>query len=273
VATPPPGVALNISTRLPVLAGDNALIDGFIIVGPTPKRVLIRATGPSIPLAGVLQDPVLELHDSATGAVLATNDNWRTTQIGGAITSSQVIDILATTIPPSNDLESAIIATLNPNQNYTAISRSANNAPGIGVVEVYDLDPVRNSTLANISTRGFVQTDDNVMFAGLFYGGGVGGANVVVRGIGPSLVASGISNPLQDPILEVHNANGGLVDQNDNWQQSPQAAAIQADGLAPKNSAESAVLLTRLARGSYTAILRGQNRGTGVGLVEVYIFP
>ena len=269
--TPLPAAALNISTRLPVGQADSALIGGFIVVGPTPKRVIIRAVGPSLTsVAGALQDPILELHD-VTGATIATNDNWRTTQIGGALTSNQAVDILASTIPPSNDAESAVVATLDPG-NYTAILRGTNGTTGIAVVEVYDLDPVQNSTLANISTRGFIQTGDNVMIGGFIYLAGPGATKVVTRGIGPSLSAAGIKNPLSDPMLELVDANGRTVTSNDDADQSPDAGAIRAAGLFPTNPVESAIYAAGLPRGAYTVILRGKNNGTGVGLIEVYVF-
>jgi hypothetical protein len=270
---PPPGTALNISTRLPVGTGQNVLIGGFIIQGPASKRVMIRSVGPSLNAAvpDAIQDPTLQLFNGS-GALIGSNDNWRTTQLGGLITSDQSIDILASTIAPTNPAESAIIVTLLPGA-YTAVVGGANNSTGIGLVEIYDLDPIQDSTLANISTRGFIQAGNNVMIGGFIYLGGVGATKLVLRGIGPSLTALGINNALPDPELEVFNANGTSVALNDNWQQSPQAAAIQAAGLAPSNPAESSLLLTGLARGAYTAILRGHNGATGVGVIEVYIFP
>jgi hypothetical protein len=256
---PPPGAALNISTRLPVGTGQDVLIGGFIIQGPVPKTVLIRAIGPSLPMAGALQDPFLELHDG-TGAAIATNDNWR---------STQVIDVISSALAPSNDAESAIVATLSPGA-YTAVVRGANNTAGIAVVEAYDLDADRSSKLANIATRGFIQTGDNVMIGGFILGGGTGATKVVVRGIGPSLGAFGITNPLLDPMLDLHDANGTLIDSNDNWRTNQ--ALIQPTGLQPSNDAESALLLSNPAPGAYTVILRGQNGGTGVGVIEAYVF-
>ncbi|MEN3371122.1 MAG: hypothetical protein V7609_3265 [Verrucomicrobiota bacterium] len=259
---PPPATALNVATRLPVGVGQNVLIGGFIVVGPTPKRVIVRAIGPSLPLAGTLQDPTLELHDG-TGALIARNDNWRVTQVGGVIPAGQAIEIQAA-IPPTNDLESAIVATLNPGP-YTAIV-GANGTPGIGLVEVYDLDAIQDSTLANISTRGFVKTDPDVMIGGFIYLGGPGATKVVVRGLGPSLSRPpyNITNPLQDPVLELHDANGGTTT-NDDW-----AAGIPVN-FQPSDARESAIFSTGLPLGPYTAILRGKNE-TGVGIVEVYIF-
>jgi hypothetical protein len=259
---------LNIATRLPVGVGENLLIGGFIIAGPTPKRVLIRAIGSSLPVAGTLANPNLELHDG-TGAI-ARNDNWRATQSGGLIGSSQAVEIQATTIPPSRAEESAIAVTLNPGA-YTAIVRGANRSTGLALVEIYDLDAIQDSTLANISTRGFIRTGNDVMIAGLIYLGGPGPTKVVVRGIGPSLVAQRITNALQDPILELKDANGAAVESNDNWAQSPDARSIRAAGLQPSDPSESTIYRTGLPRGAYTAILRGVN-GTGVGVVEVYIF-
>jgi hypothetical protein len=260
---PPPATALNVATRLPVGVGQNVLIGGFIIVGPTPKRVIIRAIGPSVSLPGVLQDPTLELHDE-TGALIARNDNWRATQVGGVLPADQAIEIQAA-IPPTNDLESAIVATLNPGP-YTGIVASANGNPGIGLVEVYDLDAIQDSTLANISTRGFVKTDPDVMIGGFIYLGGPGLTKVVVRGLGPSLSRPpyNITNPLQDPVLEVHDANGGVII-NDDW-----ASGIPVN-FQPSDPRESAIFSTGLPLGPYTAILRGKNQ-TGVGVVEVYIF-
>lgn len=267
VTAPAPSVALNISTRLPVGTGQQVLIGGFIIQGPNPKTLLLRATGPSLPLAGTLQDPFLELHD-ATGQTLATNDNWRVTNLGGILTSSQMIDIAAT-IPPTHDAEPALIATL-PEGAYTAVVRGTNNTTGIAVVEGYDLDADQTTKLANISTRGFVQTNDNVMIGGFIMGGGPGATNVVIRGIGPSLSAFGVANPLLDPMLELFNGNGTAIDSNDDW--TSNQAAIQGTGLQPSNDAESAILVSNLTPGGYTAILRGKGGGVGVGVLETYIF-
>lgn len=270
--TPIRGAPVNISTRLRVGTGDSALIGGFIVQGTSPKRVLIRATGPSLGalgLQGALSDPKLDLYDSG-GGVIASNDNWRSTQTGGAINADQAIEIHGTGIAPSTDFEPAIIATLSPNVPYTAAVRGVNGATGAALVEVYDLDGPTRSRLANISTRGSIQTGDNVMIGGFIYGGGPGATNIVLRGIGPSL-AGAVSSPLADPVLEVRNANGATIATNDDWQQS-QSREIEATGLQPTNKSESAVLLNDLTRGGYTAIVRGRNGGTGVGLVEVYVF-
>jgi hypothetical protein len=266
--TLPPGLALNISTRLPVGTGQQVLIGGFIVQGPNPKKIVLRAIGPSLPLPGVLQDPYLELHNSA-GQIIATNDNWAATNLGGLLTSSQLVDIMASSLAPANNLESAIIATLNPG-SYTAVVRGATNGTGIAVVEGYDLDPEPFSKLANISTRGFVQTSDNVMIGGFIFGGAPGAAKVVVRGIGPSLAAFGVGNPLVDPMLELHDGNGATIASNDDWKSNQ--AAIQGTGLQPSNDAEAAILASNLAPGGYTAVLRGKNGGVGVGVLEVYVF-
>ena len=263
-----PTFLLNISTRLQVGTDDNVLIGGFILLGTEPKRVLIRAVGPSLEAAGVsgaLADPTLELHDS-TGAVVGQNDNWRTTQTGGLITEDQFLEIHATGIPPTNDAESAIIATLDPGA-YTAIIAGANSSTGIGLAEVYDLGPApAPAKLANISTRGFVQTGDNVMIGGFIVGNQT--SEVLVRGIGPSLTALGVNGALADPMLDLHDVNGALLASNDNWR-SDQEAEIEATTIPPNDDLESAILRT-LAPGAYTAILRGVSDATGVGLVEAY---
>jgi plastocyanin len=247
----------NISTRLRVETADNVLIGGFIITGTQPKKVIVRAIGPSLSslFPEALADPILELRDSS-GSLIVSNDNWR---------SDQEAEIIATTIPPSNDLESAIVATLPANNaNYTAIVRGANNGTGIGVVEAYDLNRAVDSKLANISTRGFVQTEDNVLIGGLI----VLGQNplrVIVRAIGPSLPVTGA---LADPTLELRDGNGALLAANDNWR-SDQEAEIIATTIPPSNDLESAIV-RNLAPGNYTAIVRGAANATGVAVVEAY---
>jgi hypothetical protein len=221
--------------------------------------------GPSLNGVGVtLSDPTLELHQCNT--TLATNDNWKIDDQTG---QSQEAAIRATTIPPGNDLESALVATLTPGP-YTAILASKNGGTGVGLVEVYDLAQAANSKLANISTRGFVDTGDNVMIGGLIVGGG-GTAKVIVRALGPSVPVSG---PLGDPTLELHDVNGATIATNDNWKIDDQTgqsqeAAIRATTIPPTNDLESA-LIAALAPGNYTAIVRGKNNTTGVGLVETY---
>jgi hypothetical protein len=267
----------NISTRLSVGTGDNVMIGGFIINGTQPKKVIVRAIGPSLTqfgLSDVLADPTLELHD-ASGALIATNDNWQTTQIGGIITADQVSDIQNSGLAPTQAAESAIIAALQPG-SYTAIVRGTNNTTGIALVETYDLDRTVDSKLANISTRGFVQTGDNVMIGGLIVQG-IDPAKVILRAIGPSLSQFGITNSLQDPTLELHDGNGALIATNDNWQTTQiggiitadQVSDIQNSGLAPTQAAESAIIAT-LQPGNYTAIVRGANNTTGIALIEAY---
>jgi hypothetical protein len=267
---PPPQRLLNISTRLRVQPGDNSLIAGFIVTGTDPKRVIIRGIGPSLSgIAGKLADPVLELHQGNT--TLTTNDNWRFRPDG----SSQQAEVEATTIPPMNDLESAIVVTMSPG-SYTAILADKNGGTGIGVVEVYDLGQAANSELGNISSRGFVDTNDNVMIGGLIIGGNNsdGKATVLVRAMGPSLLGSGLQTALLDPTLELHDGNGATIGTNDNWKindqsQQSQENQIRATTIPPPNDFESALVAT-LAPGSYTAVVRGKNGGTGIGLVEVY---
>ena len=272
IPAPPREVAANIATRLPVGTGQSVLIGGFIIQGSGPKRVLVRGVGPSLNsiLPGALQDPSLELRD-ASGALLASNDNWRTTQLGGILTSDQSFDILGTGIAPAQDAEPAVLATLNPGA-YTGIVRGTNNTTGIALVEVYDLDSVPAATLANISTRGFVQGGNDVMIGGFILQGGVGSTQVVLRAIGPSLAGAGITNPLTDPNLELHDGNGATIISNDDWKNSPDATTLQGLGLQPSNDAESAIYQNALPRGAYTAIVRGKNGESGVGVLEAYVF-
>jgi hypothetical protein len=259
VAVVPKSILANISTRLRVETGDNVLIAGFIVTGAQPKKVIVRAIGPSLPVVGKLADPTLELRDG-NGGLIRVNDNWRTDQEG---------EIIATGVPPSSDLESAIVATLPANGSaYTAIVRGVNNGTGIGLVEAYDLDQTVDSKLANISTRGLVQTGDNVLIAGTIVRGQAP-QRVLVRAIGPSLPVLG---KLADPTLELRDGNGTLIRANDNWR-TDQEAEIIATGIPPSNNLESAIVATLSATADgtpYTAILRGVNNTTGVALVEFY---
>ncbi len=250
-----PGTFGNISTRLRVETADNVLIGGFIITGTQPKNVIVRAIGPSLTLPGPLADPVLELHGSGAFSTLI-NDNWR---------SDQEAEIVATTVPPTDDLESAIVASLPANNSaYTAIVRGGNDGTGIGVVEAYDLDSAADSKLANISTRGLVQTGNDVLIGG-FIIVGQNPMTVMVRAIGPSLNVPG---PLADPTLELRNGDAALIAFNDNWR-SDQEAEIIATTIQPSNDLESALMQT-LPPGNYTVVVHGVNNVTGVGLVEAY---
>ena len=228
------GQPLNLSTRLEVLTRDKAPIGGFIITGTSPKKVLLRGIGPSLASTGIadfLVDPALELHSS--NATIANNDNWQ---------DNQEAEIQATGIPPTDDRESAIVATLNPG-SYTAVLTGKNDGTGVGLVEIYDLDQADQSKLANISTRGFVNTGDKVMIGGFIIGDSDGGdSTVVVRGIGLSLAASGVTDPLQDPFLEVHDSSGTVIASNDNWRDT-QETEIIATGLAPTDDHESAIAI------------------------------
>jgi hypothetical protein len=224
--------------------------------------VIVRAIGPSLTGSGVpdaLADPVLELHGPA-GFVTITNDNWRDTQEA---------EIQATGVAPTNNLESAIVATLAPG-NYTAIVRGKNNTSGVALVEVYDLNPSNGSKLGNISTRAFCDLGSNIVIAGFILGNHAGVDNVIVRGLGPSLAAVGVPTVLANPTLELRDTNGTLLASDNDWQDnSAQAAIITTAGLAPSNTLESGIATT-LAPGLYTALLAGLNNGTGIGLVEVY---
>jgi N-acetylneuraminic acid mutarotase len=253
---------LNISTRLHIQTGDNAMIGGFIITGAEPKTVLVRAIGPSLGIAGALTDPVIEVH-GPSGELLATNDNW-----GDAATKQQIID---SGLAPKHELESALWGVINPGA-YTVVVRGKDGAAGIGLFEVYDLDQNADAILANVATRGLTQTADDVMIGGIIVGGGTAGATttVVVRAIGPSLPISGA---LADPTLELRDGNGGLVAFNDDWKTradgSSQQAEIEATTIPPSANQESA-LRQVLAPDNYTAIVRGKNNTTGIALVEVY---
>jgi hypothetical protein len=255
--TPPPPAApvlANISTRAVVGTNENVLIGGFIVTGTEAKKVIIRGIGPSLPLPGKMLDPALELH-SSSGALLASNDNWDQ--------SANRPEIMDSGIPPASPSEPAILMTLAPG-SYTAVLSGVNQTTGIALVEVYDLDSSTASKLANISTRAFVQTGDNVLIGGLIVIG-QSAADVIVRAIGPSLSVAGA---MANPTLELRDGNGALLASNDDWRTTQQSAIIET-GVAPTRDAESAIVIS-FSPGSYTALVRGANGTTGVALVEVY---
>jgi hypothetical protein len=245
-----------------VQTGDNVGIGGFIITGNTSKHVIIRGIGPTLTrynIPGVLADPMLELHGPGD-FVTMTNNDWRDTQ---------EIEIQATGVPPTSDLEAAIIATLAPGA-YTAIVSGNGNTSGVALVEIYDLNQDVDSKLANLSTRAYVSTGDDIVIAGFLVSDESALDRVIVRGIGPSLTAAGIPNALANPTLELHDNQGALLIANNDWQDNlAQAAEVTAAGLAPTNPQESAIAAT-LPPGLYTALLAGLSNGTGIGVVEVY---
>ena len=279
--TPTPTLT-NTSTRLQVLTGDNVLISGLIIDGSDSMTVLFRALGPTLSafnVPGVLADPTLELHTTDNlghDVVVATNDNWR---VDDQTHQSQQAAITATGIAPHFDSESAILRTLAPG-SYTLIVRGKNNGTGVALVEAYDVSTGANSELLNISSRGFVNTNANVMIDGFIVGSP---SNFLVRAVGPTLGAPpfNIAGAMTDPTLELHMTdNMGhdvVVATNDNWKvddqtHQSQQAVITATGIAPHFDSESAILRT-LAPGNYTVILRGKNNTTGIALLEVYNVP
>jgi hypothetical protein len=277
-AAPAPGSLLtNISTRAFVQTGDNVMIGGFIVQGPQAKTVIIRALGPALIPFGIpdpLMNPTLELHDGS-GALIASNDDWVSTIIGGIITTNQVAAIRASGYAPANSLESAMIVNLPPG-NYTAIVRGVNLTTGVGLVDVYDLTGTTGSFLSNISTRASVQTEDHVMIGGFIVQGSQS-KRVIVRAIGPELTQHRVPDALADPTLELHDGTGALIASNDDWLRTiiggiiteNQVRDILNSGLAPTDRSESAII-GQLPPGNYTAIVRGANNTTGVALIEVY---
>jgi arylsulfate sulfotransferase len=253
--------SLNISTRGLVAPAEGALIAGFIVTGTESKTVVLRGLGPSLGengLTGALADPVISLFD-ANGGLVATNDDWQSGPDAG--------QIAADGLAPTDAAEAALRATLAPGA-YTAVVSGKNSAAGIGLVEVYDLSPTTDSRLANISTRGNVETDPDLLIAG-FILGAVDSSTVVVRALGPSLGNAGIDTPLQDPSFTVYDENGGVLAANDNWQDDPSVLELEQNQIAPPDPAEAATIL-HLPPGAYTAVVTGADGGTGVGLVEVY---
>ncbi len=264
-ATKPPSQLLNISTRLRIKGEDTLLIGGMIATGTVDKKVIILAIGPTLTgfgLAGAMQDPTLELFRGNVS--VASNDDWKK--------SPQQAEIASSGVAPGKDAESAIIASLNANQNYTAIVRGKNGETGLAAVQVFDLDQAASSKLANISTRGFVDVDDNVMIAGVIVGPSNGNTTkILVRSLGPTLGDFNVQGFLVDPTLDLVNASGTVIRSNDNWKLT-QRTEIENAGLAPSHDEEAALIET-LPPASYTAIVRGKARTTGVALVEAYNIP
>ena len=230
------------------------MIGGFVIQGTKPKRIVIRALGPSLPVIGAVDNPLLELYDS-NGRRITLNDDW----------TSNRLNIVGTLVAPSSPRDSTLAVTLQPGA-YTAIVRDSRNQSGVALAEIYDAD-TKNSRLANISTRAKVGTGDNVLIGGFVIGGNES-TKVLIRTLGPSLAQKGIHYPLIDPVLELHDGGGRLIYWNDNWR-AAQGSSIYATGLAPTDIREAAMALT-LRPGNYTAIVRGKGAATGVALVEVY---
>lgn len=253
--------ALNLSTRGLVGAGDESLIGGFIVTGTDAKTLVFRALGPSLSgsgLANIVADPTFTLFD-ASGTPVATNDDWES--------DPGASEIIANGLAPSDPAEAATIQTLNPGA-YTVVVTGKDLAPGIGLVEAYDLSPLANSKLGNLSTRGLVGPADDVLISG-FIVGDVDSSTVVLRAIGPSLSSAGITNPLSDPTLTVFDSNGVALASNDNWQDDLSALQIGQRGLAPSDSAEAATIL-HLPAGAYTTIVSGTDGGTGIALGEIF---
>ena len=271
--TPPEAGLANIATRMSVRTGEEVGIAGFIVRGNVPKRLLIRGIGPSItvggqPVPGTLENPTIEIRDQG-GDVIASNDDWR-----GTDTESQQAEITATGLAPVDDREAAVIVTLSGGDagaTYTAVLSDAGITQGIGVIEVYDIDAGSFADLGNISTRGFVGTGDDVMIGGVIvrdHSSKNQSQDVVLRGLGPSLAAADINNPLADPQLTLVDVQGNPIATNDDFATNPEGD-IPGSGLPPTDAKESAIRRP-LAPGLYTFILNGADGGTGVGLVEAY---
>jgi len=267
---PPPATAklLNISTRGLLQGGDNTLIGGFIVqssCSSNSKNFVVRVIGPSLSssgLSGAVPDPRLELHASGFG-LIASNDNWRS--------DSSAAQLQSLGLAPKDDREAALKTAFGSSQSQQAFTVVAYpvTGTGVGLVEAYDLDQFEQTRFANISTRGFVGTGDNVMIGGFILGGGNGTGVLLLRAIGPSL--STVPNPLGDPTLELHDSQGTTLAANNNWRDS-QEADIRGTSIPPSNDLESAILVT-LSSGAYTAVVRGNGDATGIGLVEVYSLP
>jgi hypothetical protein len=299
-----PAVRLgNISTRSRVLTGDNVMIGGFIIDGLTPLRVLLRSRGPSMGGApffvpGTLSDPLLRLFSGQN--VIGQNDNWQDSPSCSGFLCEGAAQIASTGLdpcqpnpgqpgpPPNCNLESAILVTLPPGA-YTAIVTGSNGGTGVGLVEVFEVDDSSEPELTNISTRGFVQSGDNVMIGGIIIEGSTE-STVLIRARAPSMAGAPffVSGTLANPLLQLYSGQT-LIAQNNDWQDAPSCAGLVCGGAAqiaatgldpclpnpgqstpPPGCAQESAMLITLPPGAYTAIVSGADGGTGVGLVEVF---
>ena len=259
-----PGLA-NISARALVGRDEKVAIAGFIVSGNpvSKKRILVRGLGPSLVASGItgtLSDPTLSLYDSH-GVLLASNDNWTTTQAG---------EITTTGLAPDSNKEAALLVTIPPGE-YTAILRGADNsAGGVGLIELYDIDPISDVRVSNLSARAYVGQGDNVLIGGIVFSSA--SESLLLRVSGPSLSAAGISDALPATSLELRDSDGNLVGQNDDWRDNNNAAAIARSGYAP-NAPEESALFLQPSPGLYTAVVRGRSDATGIGMVEAFILP
>lgn len=251
---------INVSTRLRVEAGENVGIAGFVVAGDQPRRIVVRAIGPSLSqfgVSGALANPILELRDGS-GSLIASNDDWTPEDF-------EPENSLAQTLRPGDPREAAIVATV-PTGSYTAVVRGQGSAMGIALIEVYDLHPENvESSAVNVSTRGRVQDGEAAMIGG-FVVNGAKPTRVIVRALGPSLISNGVQGALADPILEIRSSSGDLVASCDNVDPGDLAAL---GNLYPSDAREAAVVLL-LNPGAYTAIVKGSGGSIGVALVEVY---
>lgn len=269
-------VLANLSSRAQVLGGnDDVLITGFIITTddsatpgagtPPTKEIVMRGLGPSLsvagqPLGNTLFDPTLTLHD-ANGMQIAANDNW--------MQNSQADQdiITASGLAPANPREAVIVANL-PEGQYTAVLRGASNGNGLALEEIYDINEGNGLKTANLSARAMVGPGENALISGMIIEGSED-KRTLIRGLGPSL-ANAVPDPLPDPELMAYDANGTLVETNNSWMNSPEAADITNSGLAPGDPKE-AVIDRVFAPGSYTVVLTGVGTDvTGTALIEVY---
>ena len=249
----------NLSTRGSVGTGENVLIGGIIITGSGTKHVILEALGASLSNVGVpadttLQDPILDLFK--TNDRLQSNDDWR---------YGPELEIEASGLAPSDDYEAVIIADLNPG-NYTAIISGYAHSSGISVIEAFDAGGATSARLSQISTRGNVQLGNDLLIGGFIIAQSQ--TKVLLRAIGPELKAFGVSNALENPILELRDESGALLEGNDDWR-TDHEKEISDTGIPPKDDRESAIVRT-LPPGLYTALVRGKANTTGIGLVEIY---
>ena len=264
------GRLTNLSTRSLVGPGDNVQIAGFVISGSAPKSVLVRAAGPalrtSFGFTNALEDPSLEVRNSATGAIVATNDDWD----ASLESSFAALGAFGWT---RGSKDAALLVSLPPG-TYTAVVRGGGTSTGVALVEVYDADGAAGSSLINLSTRSFISGDDNPQIAG-FVVSGSGPRTVVIRAAGPVLhKVFGLVGALNDPVIELRSAGRNeLIASLDDWASylAPHFASVGAFAW-PADSRDAAIVAT-LEPGAYSVVVRGKANGGGLALVEVHAEP
>jgi hypothetical protein len=238
---------------------------------------MLKGNGPiltSFGVPGALVDPELVLYRASDGAEIARNDNWRSSLNNR---EAEVRQYHPGGGVPDN--AEAILTSVMPQGGYTVhlVNRQAGTSR-VGLLEVFEAPASGPAAptpgkLLNVSGRGTVGRDGDILFGGIIVSG-TGPRKILIRGVGPTLSKFGVTGALQDTILTLFNANGGILVENDDWKSRPEASYIidrsQAVGAFALGSNQDSAMIVVLNPGSYTVQLKGKNNSTGIGLLEIY---